>query len=244
MTQPASAYVPGCTPPHVHPLAAAGLAGDMDGSCGQKKKKKQKRQQLQQLPPEDDGDAARAKKRRKKDRQAGKDRPQPATAATLQPARRQRAPAPAMGALPGRDAAVAAITVGCGPAAGGRLTGLAAPQLEAACGLLESHGVVALGPAVLPAELLARLAGAAARLSGEVQAELRARGIPFEAAAGAGGPAAAASRALERNHSFKFHEVASRCLGRLDIRHRTDAAPFDDPLLVSNPVKQSQRLQL
>uniref|UniRef100_A0A7S3V7Q1 Phytanoyl-CoA dioxygenase n=1 Tax=Chaetoceros debilis TaxID=122233 RepID=A0A7S3V7Q1_9STRA len=47
----------------------------------------------------------------------------------------------------------------------------------------------------------------------------------------------------EVNHSFQYHEVASRCLGRLDIRYNMDQYPFNKNEVVSNsfitPVVQS-----
>jgi hypothetical protein len=46
----------------------------------------------------------------------------------------------------------------------------------------------------------------------------------------------AASRLLEQDHCFQYQEVASRCLGRLDIRHRMDQPPFNAPDVVANPL--------
>lgn len=46
----------------------------------------------------------------------------------------------------------------------------------------------------------------------------------------------AASRQLEQDHCFQYQEVASRCLGRLDIRHRMDQPPFNAPDVVANPL--------
>eukprot|EP01051_Picozoa_sp_SAG22_P015614 SAG22_NODE_2068_length_3054_cov_2.135025_1_plen_271_part_10 len=201
-------------------FAADGLpnAGKRDGGKNDKKKKK-----------------TRAKKSK---RQGGEESPAGQPADGSGPKKRHKSESSLASGCTcfGADPGVAAVAVSTGTAAGpDRVCGLGAAGLETAAGLLEDAGMVALGPAVLPTPLLQRLAAASAALSAEVQAKLRAAGIPFEAEA-EGGAAAAASLALERRHSFKFHEVASRCLGRLDIRHQTDRAPFDDPLLVSNPV--------
>ena len=39
---------------------------------------------------------------------------------------------------------------------------------------------------------------------------------------------------LEGEDSFRYEEVASRCLGRLDVRRGTKDPPFNDPSIVSN----------
>ncbi len=39
---------------------------------------------------------------------------------------------------------------------------------------------------------------------------------------------------LEHNTSFQYNEVASRCLGRLDIRYKMNEYPFNDDGIVSN----------
>ena len=57
------------------------------------------------------------------------------------------------------------------------------------------------------------------------------RGIQYQH----GSAHSAAARSIEASHSFKFEEVASRCLGRLDIRHGMQSAPFSDGLLTHNP---------
>ncbi len=44
----------------------------------------------------------------------------------------------------------------------------------------------------------------------------------------------AENREKEQNHSFQYHEVASRCLGRLDIRYKMDKEPFNQPQVISN----------
>ncbi len=44
----------------------------------------------------------------------------------------------------------------------------------------------------------------------------------------------AKNREKEQNHSFQYHEVASRCLGRLDIRYKMDEEPFNQPQVISN----------
>jgi len=36
--------------------------------------------------------------------------------------------------------------------------------------------------------------------------------------------------------NFRYHEVASRCIGRIDSRYRMDQYPFNDPRVTSNPV--------
>jgi hypothetical protein len=46
----------------------------------------------------------------------------------------------------------------------------------------------------------------------------------------------AASRQLKQDQCFQYQEVASRCLGRLDIRHRMDQPPFNAPDVVANPL--------
>ena len=40
----------------------------------------------------------------------------------------------------------------------------------------------------------------------------------------------------ETGINFRYHEVASRCIGRIDSRHRMDQHPFNDPRITSNPV--------
>lgn len=42
------------------------------------------------------------------------------------------------------------------------------------------------------------------------------------------------SLALEQEHSFQYDEVASRCLGRLDIRHGMQIPPFSQQCVISN----------
>jgi len=42
--------------------------------------------------------------------------------------------------------------------------------------------------------------------------------------------------ATDGNCNFRFREVASRCPGRLDVRHRMDQPPFNDPRIIRNPV--------
>jgi hypothetical protein len=46
--------------------------------------------------------------------------------------------------------------------------------------------------------------------------------------------ASAENREIEQNHSFLYHEVASRCLGRLDSRYKMDETPFNKNEVVSN----------
>lgn len=40
----------------------------------------------------------------------------------------------------------------------------------------------------------------------------------------------------ENETSFRYHEVASRCIGRIDSRYRMDQHPFNDPRVTSNSV--------
>lgn len=40
----------------------------------------------------------------------------------------------------------------------------------------------------------------------------------------------------ETGINFRYHEVASRCIGRIDSRYRMDEYPFNDPRVISNPV--------
>jgi hypothetical protein len=42
------------------------------------------------------------------------------------------------------------------------------------------------------------------------------------------------NRKMEQNHSFQYNEVASRCLGRLDIRYKMNEPPFSEDEVVSN----------
>lgn len=41
---------------------------------------------------------------------------------------------------------------------------------------------------------------------------------------------------FSNNSIFRYHEVASRCQGRMDVRHRTSSRPFTHPDVVSNPI--------
>eukprot|EP01047_Picozoa_sp_COSAG01_P087715 COSAG01_NODE_20307_length_960_cov_1.232288_1_plen_259_part_10 len=118
------------------------------------------------------------------------------------------------------------------PATRMELAGLEAGPLARAVRLLGTHGMVVLGPATLPADFLRSLKLAADGVADEVQQALHRRGIPYqvgegEGDGGGGGQAHTQSaRTFERRHSFRFAEVASRCLGRLDIRHGLDHPPF------------------
>lgn len=40
----------------------------------------------------------------------------------------------------------------------------------------------------------------------------------------------------ETGINFRYHEVASRCIGRIDSRYRMDEYPFNDPRVILNPV--------
>jgi hypothetical protein len=128
------------------------------------------------------------------------------------------------------------------PATRMELAGLEAGPLARAVRLLGTHGMVVLGPATLPADFLRSLKLAADGVADEVQQALHRRGIPYQVGDGegdGGGDGQAhtqSARTFERRHSFRFAEVASRCLGRLDIRHGLDHPPFSDPLLSHNPV--------
>ena len=85
---------------------------------------------------------------------------------------------------------------------------------------------------VISMEEVQELRTAAARSSDRIQTELRARGVRYRLDAAAHTERA---RALEHDRSFRYAEVASRCLGRLDIRHGLQSPPFTDPLLTHNP---------
>ena len=41
---------------------------------------------------------------------------------------------------------------------------------------------------------------------------------------------------MEQDHAFQYHEVASRCLGRLDSRYQMDKAPFNSDQVIRNPL--------
>ena len=113
-----------------------------------------------------------------------------------------------------------------------QLRGLAPAEQRQAGRLLRESGLVHFTDALLPQDFLAQLRTAAARSSDRIQTELRARGVRYrlDAAAHTG-----RARALEHDRSFRYAEVASRCLGRLDIRHGLQSPPFTDPLLTHNP---------
>jgi hypothetical protein len=128
------------------------------------------------------------------------------------------------------------------PASRLQLVGLGPDSLSRALGLLSSHGMVVLGPATLPADFLRELKSKADEISEEVTGALQQRGIPYQMSVGnranstaAGDALSGSAQAFERRHSFRFVEVASRCLGRLDIRHGLQHPPFSDALLSHNP---------
>ena len=127
------------------------------------------------------------------------------------------------------------------PASRLQLVGIGPDSLSRALGLLSSHGMVVLGPSTLPADYLRSLKTKADEISEEVTSALERRGIAYQLSPGQRGTGngvgvhSGSAQAFERRHSFRFAEVASRCLGRLDIRHGLLHPPFSDELLSHNP---------
>jgi|EP01046_Picozoa_sp_COSAG06_P020915 hypothetical protein len=112
-----------------------------------------------------------------------------------------------------------------------QLSGLDDEQRSAALAALEEFGLVHLTDVALPSDFLAALRSRASALSEQVEEALARRGIQYQH----GSAHSSAARAVEHDQSFKFKEVASRCLGRLDIRHGMQTGAFADDLLTHNP---------
>lgn len=112
-----------------------------------------------------------------------------------------------------------------------QLTGLDDQQRSAALSALEKFGLVHFTDVALPSDFLAELRSRASELSEQIENALARRGIQYQHSCAH----STAARAIEDTHSFKFKEVASRCLGRLDIRHGMQSEPFTDGLLTHNP---------
>ena len=112
-----------------------------------------------------------------------------------------------------------------------QLVGLDDRQRGVALAALEKFGLVHFTDVTLPLDFLAVLQSRASELSTQIEDALVRRGIRYQH----NSAHSDAARAIEDSHSFKFEEVASRCLGRLDIRHGLQSKPFSDGLLTHNP---------
>jgi hypothetical protein len=112
-----------------------------------------------------------------------------------------------------------------------QLVGLDDQQRGVALAALEKFGLVHFTDVTLPLDFLAVLQSRAYELSTQIEGALARQGIQYQHRSAHSD----AARAIEDNHSFKFKEVASRCLGRLDIRYGMQSKPFSDGLLTHNP---------
>jgi hypothetical protein len=97
-------------------------------------------------------------------------------------------------------------------------------DLSAAVEAVFKHGVVHLDGAVVPDTLLLKIRKQAAQLCEETCRALDALGIDYRT----------------QTQPFSFREAASRCRGRVDVRHPFLAnAPFNDARLVANPTLEA-----
>ena len=85
---------------------------------------------------------------------------------------------------------------------------------------------------ILPKETLQALEKRASSIEREICSRLDKKGIVWEVKSD--DVLDQKSLEIEKQHSFHYHEVASRCLGRLDIRHGMDQKPFSQKDVIKN----------
>jgi hypothetical protein len=94
--------------------------------------------------------------------------------------------------------------------------------------LLLRKSNVTKGGAIFPLKLLTILRQAANTIQTEVIRRLAEIGKVWNVGLASG-------QDPEMDHSFSYAEVASRCLGRLDIRYKMNESPFCSPEVLNNP---------
>ena len=89
--------------------------------------------------------------------------------------------------------------------------------------IMRENGVVIIrsNDRMIEKELMKSLTTKSSAIEDEICSKLKGKGHAFLASA-------------DDSTHFKYSEVASRCLGRLDIRYSMDAQPFNDDKVVSN----------
>jgi hypothetical protein len=88
------------------------------------------------------------------------------------------------------------------------------------------------GQGIIPRQTLEALATEAKTIEGEICNRLDEKGKLWQV--GNNDVCDMKSLELEQTHSFQYDEVASRCLGRLDIRHGMERPPFSQQSVISN----------
>ena len=109
--------------------------------------------------------------------------------------------------------------------------------------LMRENGVIIINSngRLLEHEHMRSLKTQAGKIEDQICTKLNQKGNIFhvsEKSSSANSCISEENRKMEQDHSFRYHEVASRCLGRLDVRYKMDEAPFNDPRLVSNSFLQ------
>lgn len=97
---------------------------------------------------------------------------------------------------------------------------------------------------LIPSEIMSAMETEALNIISMICKKLTEKGIVYhakEVAAKQSFQSCSADNYLqqEQQHSFKFDEVASRCLGRLDIRHNMSKEPFNHKEIVDNEIMMS-----
>ena len=113
---------------------------------------------------------------------------------------------------------------------------LSTNAVDTAADLVRDQGVCVLSDCIDPEFISNELHPASCSIETEVSSKLTSSNIPFRAT-----PAVAP---LITSSSFSYSEVSSRCLGRLDVRHKTSHTPFNSPTLVDNPALNTLITQL
>ena len=110
-------------------------------------------------------------------------------------------------------------------------------SVDTAVPIMREYGVVIVNSCgndmVFPTGLLESLSKRSAEIENEVCDRLDEINLTWRVRVDQD-VAAASSLTLEGKHSFRYQEVASRCLGRLDVKKGTNSSPFNDPDIVSN----------
>lgn len=112
---------------------------------------------------------------------------------------------------------------------------------EGAGEILRSYGVAIIKFSQAPistnatfsTDFLQTLSKRSEEIEREVCDRLDAKNIKWRVSIG-NDTSALSSLDIEGKNYFKFQEVASRCLGRLDVRRGTNSYPFNDPQLTQN----------
>lgn len=103
--------------------------------------------------------------------------------------------------------------------------------------LFRENGVVIIKSEGRMIRKMAQLTSQAANIESQICHRLTEKGNIFHVADESASISTCASekgRAIEQSHSFQYNEVASRCLGRLDVRYKMNEKPFNEDEVVSN----------